>query len=821
MAQITINEISANYGYNVGTSSFATVALPITAQWGPGFFASTDELLSMGDYDSKESKYCNYMSNVKWDKFEATSQGMEAFLRSYRGPAANFKSAQDYSYHQALTLLNAGYDVLVCRISPGQPAYQSYDTYTIDGKNITIKDKGVISLRAKYPGTFGNNLFVEFRKRNKTTSIFNIIIYTKDASGVKTTLENNVCTFNYDEATDFIPYYREIESAFIDAFVPDNDIVIDSDTYIGTIQKDKVVISHFDGGTDREIPTYDAITTAVTSGALVTKHKTINTKSLDGLVDSDTLTIRVHASANTITTLKIEDANKSSGTYQAVPVVAGTAPDGTSIPLKADKDAIITVKFRKSDGKFVVTSNKSPKDIGKDVFRLALARYANSYEPSNQEGYEFNPQNSDFYTDEDYTEIDETNTKTVRYLAQIFANTGKPNVNDDGTVTANEAPIWSIDKLSNVLYREWLFTASVGTSYYKQNTSDYEPTNYDTGVYALIKDKLKYNPQRVISPGWDDQDILYLDDILYLEDAESLEQEPIGFNFISPIHVRLMDVGYWARCTAALLDIPRSISRCKVYIEGGENIAAGYAQKIARNAVYGEIFDASVTDVGLYPTHSALFAPWGQYKYVKTSKMNMASPAFLALMIHRAQLKGQPDQYEWLLPRNRVHNLNIGKMDYTIPKKLMDMWQSLSGVGVNIITDIPGLGINLWGNSTLYEVPEATYQALANLSTRYLVNAIENIAYTTGVSITYTYNNNQAYEQFYAGVTPLLDTMKNLGAIVDYYVKMEADINGLDRINANSIIGKIYITPVGVVNDITVDLVALPPNTDLTEIKAG
>ena len=44
---------------------------------------------------------------------------------------------------------------------------------------------------------------------------------------------------------------------------------------------------------------------------------------------------------------------------------------------------------------------------------------------------------------------------------------------------------------------------------------------------------------------------------------------------------------------------------------------------------------------------------------------------------------------------------------------------------------------------------------------------------------------------------------------------------GLDRINANSIIGKIYITTVGVVNDITVDLVALPPNTDLTEIKAG
>ena len=38
MAQITINEISQNYTYNTGASSYATVALPITASWGPGYF---------------------------------------------------------------------------------------------------------------------------------------------------------------------------------------------------------------------------------------------------------------------------------------------------------------------------------------------------------------------------------------------------------------------------------------------------------------------------------------------------------------------------------------------------------------------------------------------------------------------------------------------------------------------------------------------------------------------------------------------------------------------------------------------------------------
>ena len=145
--------------------------------------------------------------------------------------------------------------------------------------------------------------------------------------------------------------------------------------------------------------------------------------------------------------------------------------------------------------------------------------------------------------------------------------------------------------------------------------------------------------------------------------------------------------------------------------------------------------------------------------------MNTASPSFLALLIDRAMILNQSVQYEWALPTTRRHNLNIGKLAYNVPKKLLDEWQSLDGVGVNVLTNIPDRGVSLWGNSTLYEVPPATYQALANLSSRKLVNAVENLAYRCGISITFQYNNEQAYNSFYAGMTPLLDTMKNQGAI--------------------------------------------------------
>jgi hypothetical protein len=269
-----------------------------------------------------------------------------------------------------------------------------------------------------------------------------------------------------------------------------------------------------------------------------------------------------------------------------------------------------------------------------------------------------------------------------------------------------------------------------------------------------------------------------------------------------------MNCAYYSRCATAYIDIPKSLARGDVY--GDE----GYAQKLSR-------YTPSIADINnlLYSSHSALFAPWGQYIYVGTTKQTSASPSFLALMIQRAQILNQSLQYEWALPTNRKHNLKLGKLDYNVPKKLLDIWQKLEGVGVNVIAQIPDLGTNVWGNSTLYEVPPATYQALANLSTRLLVNAIEDVAYKVGISITFQYNNQEAYASFYAGVTPILDTMQSVGAIEDYYVTMSADIDGLESVNANSVIGKIYITVAGVINDITIDLIALPTSVDLDQFR--
>ena len=612
MAKIVVNEISQNYTYNVGTNSFCTVGLPITACWGPAY----------EDPDTVGVDKSTMLENTTWRHFRANQDGLEEFVSTYRGPAANYRSAGDYSYQMAMTLLTSGYDIDVCRLCPG-----SHAQGTINTDDLT--NPGSITFIAKHPGSFGNNLKVTLNKVvNK--DYWNLVVRIVDTTGIETAVENILFVFDIDHSTDSILHISEVVSDFV----------------------------------------------SITVSGLVT----------------------------------------DSSTFAASSVMLGSQP-GTA---GSDRAADTTASAMMSD-----------------AIALATARYGSA---------------------------------SGDYVTAL------------STVAASGVDIATASKLK---YMEWVYNSAVD-------------------VYPLLKDKLSYTTNRIISP-WDDQNITAIDGsvVQFLAD-------------ISPIHLAIMDASIGSRCATGFIDIPKCLPRSAVYNESPDPAKEGYAQKLSRRNV------SAVTNT-IPSTHYALWAPWGKYTYVGTSKQNPAPPSFLALLIQRSMILNQSLQYEWIMPTNRKHNVAIGKLDYTVPKQILDVWQKSDGVGVNIITYIPDLGTCIWGNSTLYEVPPATYQALANLSTRFLMNAIEDVVYRVGTSITFQYNNKDAYSKFYAGVTPLLDTMESVGAIVKgddtkaYVVKMAPDINGLDSVNANSVIGKIYIKVAGVINDITVDLVALPQSANLDQ----
>ena len=677
MAQITINEISRNYSYNIGSSSFATVALPITASWGPGYFDGED------------------VDTAAWSRFPATQAGLEAFVAAYRGPTSGYRLVKDYSYQMAMTLLTSGYDVLVCRLSEGERSHYEFSLVSaiLDSDGNPVQDStshdiqtntgASLTVKAKYPGSFGNNISVA-------------LSFIK--TGAKVVGEGT------DQRTAYDGYWNLIVSAK------------DSNGYITPVEN---LIFHLDPTVDNESVPY------------------------------------------------IDEVTSNFVTFIYVP---GDVPSGVDGSIGGDIGGGIVV-----DGESVDSATGTLVD-GYD-FISSIASADLSTEATNIINW--------VKTDWDGGTEQEDGSHTALVKAYIYGGAGS-------TVFISSSA------LAQLRHKQWLYHNCLG-------------------VYEQLTDKLSYNPNRVISPGWDDQnfeefgavlgDITVSGNVMSVKvpgpDSAIVVTYPVQ---VSPLAKKLLHVGYYSRCATAYLDSPYAYPSKVIY--NNDVQALGYAQQVSAIIEAGDI---------QYATHSELAAPWRQFTYVGMSRPVMASPSCLQLLIERAQSLNDPIQYEWALPKGRTHTLNVGKAQYPITQTMLETWQKISGVGVNLLAEIPDLGVTIWGNSTLYNVPVATYQALSNLSTRKLFNAVKDIVYRCGIAITFQYNNNAAYSSFYAGVTPLLDTMRNVGAIEDYRVEMAADINGLDQVNANSIIGKIYLVVNGVINDITVDLIAMPAGTNLNQ----
>ena len=97
------------------------------------------------------------------------------------------------------------------------------------------------------------------------------------------------------------------------------------------------------------------------------------------------------------------------------------------------------------------------------------------------------------------------------------------------------------------------------------------------------------------------------------------------------------------------------------------------------------------------------------------------------------------------------------------------------------------------------------------------MNAVENVIYIVGLGITFNYSNGEALSSFKVGVTPILDTMKYAGAIEGYKIVANTAVNSEDYVAYQTVVGQIYMQVNGLVNDIICDLVALPPNADLSQ----
>lgn len=967
MADIVINEISQNYSYVIGDSSYCCVALPITASWGPAYKGF--DSAQAQEEESKDS----VLENIVWSRFKANSQGLESFVSTYRSAAANYRLSQDYSYQIAVSLLTAGYDVLVCRLCPGAEASsmlrRSYvgtipaDWFDrIDTANGTLKlpikeNAEASSELSSVPFTVSSDHPVTITSTNpnfKSTPITSILewpITSEMATGtyaipVYSSVSNVDVTLVYTGNDIKKPESGSQDFIFVDktspqalrANIPDfwsdlsaitvksakyydpseanensrwKDLQVGNDyggmsqqlgisilhgsevvpathvqgsklqatftiTYVKFVPNTLQFVYHVKdnatlpsawasaGISTNSVLTYTGDKTLETldgTGSLTIKAKypgtfgnrlqcTLRRMTTVGLnywnfivyvVDNSGVRLAVenlnfvfdieNSTDNIlfvdevksqfvdITATNLSENSKFTAANDRLTIVfnSGTDKDDSSNTVEALESAMKSAAVRfntelvAKTGKYTFTGTSASSIARNESFVIptsALPEGAESILSIDTCTYQSSAsaQAVPLAVGTDYS-VESDDKRTIKLLS---TSTIIPAAGVDGSLLNISFSCPEMD--SSIEYVE-ILCKNYNDALHDQNTTDKTTASTwkylewlftnSLDIYDLLNDKLAYNPNRVISPGWDDQNFLRLTG----EDTYTR-----NITTPSPLHLKLMEVAYYSRCATAYIDLPKSIA--KKYVSNDSQNAAiqGYAQLLARQ-------EYPDTD-GLFTTHSALFGPWGTYRYVGMSRQSTASPSFLALLIQRSMILNQSLQYEWIQPSSRKNKVNIGKMDYTVSKKYLDIWQpdpdTDGGVGVNAIANIPDLGLSIWGDSTLYENPPATYQALRNLSTRLLVNAIKNVVYKVGISITFQYTNQTAFSSFYVGVTPILDSMKNAGAIGDYKVVIGNDFDAVGMVKANSCVGKIYITPNGTIQHITVDLIALPPQTDLS-----
>lgn len=729
MAKIVVNEYSQSYTYNTGTGSYCEVALPIASCWGPcnAFSASLD-------YDVNTAV-------DMWNHFDGTAAGLQEFVRTYGGPIANYRTYNDYSYYKALSLLSAGYDVLVQRISFGSNASLSNSTTVIS---------------AKYPGSFGNRISVQIKSES---TYFYIIVYVD-----KGAVENIRFARDESVATEDIPVYTDIESNYITMSGGSDFTVMNSSQQL-TGGQDCAFGSQSTGDLESlyGVPEEDAAEKLTPSavfqipgqfptgaqgqpnpnviGELMTAvHTDAGGQKSDFIGTGDVPAAAQYAYASQVK--KFVNANINS--Y----VVGGWAMKQLST---ASPNLLVSnpaAKTAKGIGKVTISLSTSTSGTNVDVD----VNFDDMTVKSNAGGI-FAPVGS--IKDDNSIEF-LTAFITSQNIQGYAGNTGF-------IALASKANISGLNKL-----------------FFNQFMS-----RFACVAYRQLADKLAHSPNRMIYP-WDDLRMSELSDNVSLIPTE-----------LSPTSVVMANIAANTRCATAYLDVPKDM-------------------KVSDTKSYAEAFSASLGgSSSLLATNSAMFCPWGKYNYVTMSSSAEASPSFLTLLIQRSMIQNQSLQYEWMLPSSRTNTVKVSDMQYAPTTAYLNLWQAGSGASVNAIAKIPGLGTTLYGNSTLYDLPIATYQALSNLSTRLLFNAIKNRIFECGMAITFTYNNNDAYSAFYAGVTPLLDSMKNAGAIDGYRVQMSQDIDSFGTVNANSVVGKITLQVNGVINDITIDLVAIPSSQPL------
>lgn len=776
MPRINITENSDTYSYQTRPDAFGVIATPICAIWGPTYDAADED------------------NNPDWQSFQAGFKGTTEFVKTFRGPNKTL-GAREKSYDYVLKLLAAGYDVLVKRCD-GFGRRSSYTLYnTLVG---TTSAKAEAIYPSQPPVTFGyvssgakvtvtgkpelggsiNGLYMSFERttpipsnwKEATRVTGNIKIYYQDNNqGDNRTLLENVPVVFTQPAPTFKAIEKPVGESTQEVVFSPVTVPISNSAYITQ--------AVFQGVSVLPSPTADSLD-AIFSGGDGSAELNIKFKAKYPGSYGNQLKVRIKSdvdeNGNPIAQIEVFDRN---GFYNDNDKIMSTDSLIEQIPVAlseqgaTDNRPYITEAVSEYLGYIVPTGN------------VSLIITPGSIKVFSMYGGTDSPTVGSAEVSEGYIEASEIELDTILGLAKtrFYTETSAylsyiRNVYPSLT-QSEKIQLWSFQKcMLNVM-----------------------------GMLPELTDPFVYDWDAVFCGIQDDQYIpkSYID-----ERAERHEKTNVEFE-VTRIHYLLFEVAAQSKCGAAIVGTPFGMRR-------------GTWDPISKYGTGAIDFKNSLS-LTLGPTLSTygeVVGPWCRSTLPLNGKNTWVCPELAHLLLIISKKTDDGVRYWWLPPAGMNGSGIVYAPEYKIKKHYLDIIQNHEeGVCLNPLMNVPGKGFTCFGNSTLWDKPLGTYNALQNLSTRFLCNRVKQGIWNAALEILFRYNNNEAYTHFYALLSPLLDTMRSVGALnstpknpLGYRIVMNPDVISLDHINANTVIGRVELAVQGVIDTVNVDLFLLPPN---------
>tara|TARA_B100000963_G_scaffold191638_1_gene166762 strand:- start:1976 stop:3748 length:1773 start_codon:yes stop_codon:yes gene_type:complete len=206
---------------------------------------------------------------------------------------------------------------------------------------------------------------------------------------------------------------------------------------------------------------------------------------------------------------------------------------------------------------------------------------------------------------------------------------------------------------------------------------------------------------------------------------------------------------------------------------------------------------------------AASYWPWVQVASPELGR-NINCPA--SVVIPGVYAQTDSVAAPWFAPAglNRGKLRKVSKTELKLSKAQRD---DLYVSKINPLATFPGQGVVVFGQKTLQQASSA----LDRVNVRRLLLDVKDVINGFARNIVFEQNTEATRETFVKQVTPYLDSLVQRSGLYAFKVKMDGELNTSDIIDANQLVGQVFLQPTKTAEFILLDFILTPTGASFTD----